>query len=145
LNSDEPATTADETSFEVSVSASNDDSRINISVFNVRANNIRAITSYRQAEALGDLNVSFVRGDKVFTSIAERYESPDEFLVEWLPLGSGVGWSLPDEFFIASFNLPKGCYTIEVSFSNQAAVKAPVQGHPGPVSAPAVASSRVCV
>lgn len=129
---------------DIVINISPDERNVSISVFNIRANNIRVNSSYRQAEALGDLEVRFIGKGGAYHSRAPKYFDPGEYLVDWLPRGNGIGWSLPKEFFVGRYQLPQGCYTMEVSFSNRAAMRASVTGHPGPISPPAVAKHAIC-
>jgi hypothetical protein len=130
--------------FDLEINVSRDNSRVAISVFNARANNILVNRSYRDAEASGDLEVRFSDRPHASDDSDRDHSAADGRFVEWLTIGSGIGWSLPKSFWIARYGLPPGCHAMEVRFFNRAAVKAAAVGNSGPVAEAAIARRRVC-
>lgn len=130
--------------FEVAVSKSEDETRVQISVFNTRANNARAITSYNQAERLGDLTVA-VDGDETRSSeLRKNYSPPRELVWQWISAGNGFGWSLPLDHLKSRYSLTSGCYKMRFSFTNSAAVELGDSKNSGPRALVASDDLRVC-
>lgn len=142
-----PKEASQEVIFEVLIAQSRTGDRINIAIFNPNANNVQAITSYRQAESLGDLAIKFDRGGKTFTwSVPGEYTAtPESIGAQWIPRGNGFGWTLPNSLARARYALIPGCYEMTVSYKNAAAWRLSPARLRGPQSLPAISQARVCV